>query len=484
VVLLALGGALLGFLPHNFRRHRIFLGDSGSLVVGFLLGAASLVGLTNSDGVWYILPAALALGLPLAECGITVLRRTARAMTIERHESPRERFVLNQGPPRLFTPDARHIPHRLLGLGLSTPAALAVLYGGAVALGALAFVSVRWPWIGLWGGIAAALVLAYSATRWWYEELRLLDRGALLPLFMNQFVHHRMTHAVWDAGIATLAFLIAATLIPGVGATTAELWPRTGLVVGAMVAGLWLARIYRGAYLHAGLAEAIRATRAVVVGLVLAMLAWWFVVGGHWRVAGWLLFGYLTLTGVVGARLTFRLLEYVHQRAAQGQRRAVIFGAGRAGRQALATMLGNPMLGFFPLGFVDDDERLHGAELHGYPVHDAGPGLVELFGRLGATDLVLSAPTAAPERRSAIAEQCRQAGVRLLTYEVQWAAPPDPLSVGTSPPDPLSLSGEGEPLLTFCPPSPEGRGGQGVRPEGRGGQGVRPEGRGGQGVRT
>jgi len=147
VVLLALGGALLGFLPHNFRRQRIFLGDSGSLVVGFLLGAASLVGLTK-DGVWLFLPAALALGMPLAECGITVLRRTARAMTIERHDTPQERFSMTQGPPRLFTPDARHIPHRLLGLGLSTPAALAVLYGGAIVLGALAFVSVRCPWIG------------------------------------------------------------------------------------------------------------------------------------------------------------------------------------------------------------------------------------------------------------------------------------------------------------------------------------------------
>ncbi len=437
VVLLALGGALLGFLPHNFRRHRIFLGDSGSLVVGFLLGAASLVGLTR-DGVWYILPAVLALGLPLAECGITVLRRTARAMTIERHESPRERFVMNQGPPRLFTPDARHIPHRLLGLGLSTPAALAVLYGSAVVLGALAFVSVRWPWIGLWGGIVAAAILAYSATRWWYEELRFLDRGALLPLFMNQFVHHRMTHAVWDAGVATLAFLVAATLVPGAAAGMPDLWLRTGLVVGAMVAGLWLARIYRGSYLHAGLAEAIRATRAVIVGLILAMVAWWIVVGGHWRVAGWLLFGYLTLTGVVGARLVFRLLEYVHQRAAQGQRRVVIFGAGRAGRQALATMLANPILGFLPLGFVDDDERLHGAELHGYPVHEASDGLVELFQRLGVTDLVLSAPGAAPERRSTIAEQCRRGGVRLLTYQVQWDAAED----WAAPAEPLAASGE------------------------------------------
>ena len=448
VVLLALGGALLGFLPHNFRRQRIFLGDSGSLVVGFLLGAASLVGLTK-DGVWLFLPAALALGLPLAECGITVLRRTARAMTIERHDTPQERFSMTQGPPRLFTADARHIPHRLLGLGLSTPAALAVLYGGAIALGALAFVSVRWPWIGLWGGIVAVIILAYSATRWWYEELRFLDRGALLPLFMNQFVHHRLTHAVWDAVVVTLAFLLTATIVPGAAPGTAELWQRTTLVVGSMVVGLWVARIYRGAYLHAGLAEVIRATRAVFVGLILAIVAWQLVVGDSWRVAGWMLFGYLTLTGVVGARLIFRLLEYVHQRAAQGQRRVVIYGAGRAGRQALATMLANPILGFLPLGFVDEDTHLQGAQLHGYPVYDTSEGLEQLFAREGVTDLVLSAPGVGVERRSAIDAACQRGGVRLLTYQVQWTSSSDSLEsspsgpLESSPPDPLSLRERG-----------------------------------------
>ena len=486
VVLLALGGALLGFLPHNFRKQRIFLGDSGSLVVGFLLGAASLVGLTG-NGVWYALPAVLALGMPLAECGITVLRRTARAMTIVRHDTS-ERFTLTQGPPRLFTPDARHIPHRLLGLGLSTPAALAVLYAGAIVLGVLAFVSVQWPMLGLWGGLIAALVLAYSATRWWYEELRFLDRGALLPLFMNSFVHHRLTHAVWDAAVVTLAFLLTATIIPGAAPGPTDLLERTTVIVTAMVLGLWVARIYRGAYLHAGLAEVIRATRAVLIGLFFAIVAWRFIVAEPWRGAGWLLFGYLTLTGVVGARLIFRLLEYVHQRAAQGQRRVVIFGAGRAGRQALAAMLANPSLGFLPLGFVDEDQRLHGAELHGYRVYGNGDALPDLLSRLGATDLVLSAPEAAPERRAAIDAACRRAGVRVIAYQVQWGASdltPQPL--GTSPPDPLSLSGEGALEFEFGFPlsgTERGTGGEDKLSGTERGPGGEVPGRGGHGVRT
>ena len=230
IVLLGLGGALLGFLPHNFRKQRIFLGDSGSLVIGFLLGAASLVGLTQ-HGVWLVLPAVLALGLPLAECGITVLRRTARAVTIER-ATDLDHFVMRSGSPRLFTPDARHIPHRLLGLGLSQRGALTVLYGSALMLGALAWTSVRWPWVGLWGGVAAALILAFAATRWWYEELRLIDRGALLPLFDNGFVHRRATHAAFDAAAAALAFLAAIALTDHVPGEASQAWLRAAVVVG------------------------------------------------------------------------------------------------------------------------------------------------------------------------------------------------------------------------------------------------------------
>jgi UDP-GlcNAc:undecaprenyl-phosphate GlcNAc-1-phosphate transferase len=421
-VLLALGGALIGFLPHNFSRRRIFLGDSGSLVVGFLLGAASLVGLTREDGSWLLLPAMLALGMPLAECGITVLRRTMRAMTIERSEPGgwRERFVLRQGPPRLFTPDARHIPHRLLGLGLSRRSALAVLYGSAGVLGALAVAAVRWPWVGMWGGLAAVVVLAYAATRWWYVELRLIDRGALLPLFTNAFVHSRLTHMAWDASVAAVAFLFTATVMPGAVHDPGQLWLRTLLVAAATLAGLSVARIYRGTYLHAGISEVVRAVRAGLVAALCAWAAWRLVVGEPWRIAAWILFTYLLLTGVVGVRLLYRLFEYLHMRASGGSRRVLIHGAGRPARQALASMLANPALGFEPLGFVDDDPHLAGAELHGYPVYRGGARLGETLTTLGAMDLVLATPGLTPEQRNAVGETCRGAGVRMLSFDVRW----------------------------------------------------------------
>ncbi len=153
-------------------------------------------------------------------------------------------------------------------------------------------------------------------------------------------------------------------------------------------------------------------------------MAWWLVVGEPWRAAGWLLFGYFTLTGVVGARMLFRLLEHTHERAGPGSRRALIFGAGRVGRLALHAMRANPGPGFIPVGYVDDDPRLWGAEVRGYPVHGGSDRLAELLERLRVDALVL-AEGAEPARRAEIAALCAARGTRLVAFTVAWDEAPD-----------------------------------------------------------
>jgi FlaA1/EpsC-like NDP-sugar epimerase len=85
-------------------------------------------------------------------------------------------------------------------------------------------------------------------------------------------------------------------------------------------------------------------------------------------------------------------------------------------------MLGNPALGFLPLGFVDDEAGLSGAEVQGYPVHGGNGELDGILERLAPSDLVLAVPGAAPEQRDALARTCAQRGVRLVTFDVQWTA--------------------------------------------------------------
>jgi UDP-GlcNAc:undecaprenyl-phosphate GlcNAc-1-phosphate transferase len=117
VVLLSalLGGSLLAFLAYNSYPARVFLGDTGSMFLGFALAAIGLMGNYKSQitTIWF--PAILVLGLPILETVLSMLRR----------------FV--QGRP-LFAADAHHTHHRLLRMGLSQRQVVLVLYGVSLLL--------------------------------------------------------------------------------------------------------------------------------------------------------------------------------------------------------------------------------------------------------------------------------------------------------------------------------------------------------------
>jgi len=117
----SLGGALVGFLFHNFNPARIFMGDSGSMFLGFILASASLlgVGTQKSPTLVAIVVPILALGLPIADMLFTIARRFLSRRSI---------FVADRG----------HIHHRLLDLGLTHRRAVLSLYMVSVTFTALA----------------------------------------------------------------------------------------------------------------------------------------------------------------------------------------------------------------------------------------------------------------------------------------------------------------------------------------------------------
>lgn len=133
-------GICLGFLPHNVSPARIFMGDSGSMLLGLLLASAviSLTGGLDANGLSsenlapallpLLLPVAI-LAIPLVDMGLAIIRRTSAG------RSP-------------FAPDKEHLHHRLLNIGHSTRQAAFVLYLWTAAIAfpfsASAFLPVRW----------------------------------------------------------------------------------------------------------------------------------------------------------------------------------------------------------------------------------------------------------------------------------------------------------------------------------------------------
>jgi UDP-GlcNAc:undecaprenyl-phosphate GlcNAc-1-phosphate transferase len=158
----ALTGALLGFLRHNWHPARIFLGDSGSLVVGFFLAVFAVRGSTTSSGTLLGLIPIFALSYLLLDTGISMLRRWLRGSPLSRA-------------------DGRHIHHQLLALGLTPRRAVTVLYAKAATIAVLGL-GVTFVPPGVTLAITAVavvlvLVILIYGVRWLeYDEI--LEAGA------------------------------------------------------------------------------------------------------------------------------------------------------------------------------------------------------------------------------------------------------------------------------------------------------------------
>jgi UDP-GlcNAc:undecaprenyl-phosphate GlcNAc-1-phosphate transferase len=156
VMTLVLAGAILGFLRYNFNPATIFLGDCGSLFVGFMLSALALQGMQKSPTIVAVAIPVVSFGLPILETALSIVRR------------------LISGRP-IFTGDREHIHHKLLQRGLSQRQVVTVLYGVS-AIFAMLSLFLLWP-----TGSTLGLVLAVLGIGIWMgvQHLNYLEFGEL-----------------------------------------------------------------------------------------------------------------------------------------------------------------------------------------------------------------------------------------------------------------------------------------------------------------
>jgi len=186
-------GAMVGFLRYNFHPARIFLGDSGALLLGFIVGACAIsTSHQMTDRLAQTTPF-IALGLPLMELGLTVVRRILREVRVlaPGNEARGHKLLLRR--PALFSADRDHVHHRLLLLGMSHRNAVLVLYGAGAVICAGSFALARLGNL-LRAPVLAALVIASVAgiRSLGYRDLRRI-RSELLQRFLESRANGRRT---------------------------------------------------------------------------------------------------------------------------------------------------------------------------------------------------------------------------------------------------------------------------------------------------
>jgi len=115
ITALALAGSCIGFLRSNFPPARIFLGDTGSLLLGFVIAVIGMQGFLKGTTALTLLVPLIAVGVPVLDTCLAILRRSVRRT-------------------HLFQADREHLHHRLLRIGLSQRQAVGVLYWASIFL--------------------------------------------------------------------------------------------------------------------------------------------------------------------------------------------------------------------------------------------------------------------------------------------------------------------------------------------------------------
>jgi UDP-GlcNAc:undecaprenyl-phosphate/decaprenyl-phosphate GlcNAc-1-phosphate transferase len=144
----SLGGATVGFLVYNFNPASIFMGDTGSMFLGYVLAIGSIQTSQKSSTAVAILVPIVALGLPIADTLLAMIRR-----------------AVNRQP--MFSADRAHIHHKLLDLGLSQKQAVLTLYGASILLGGMALL------LTVASGFQTALILLTMGTAGFFGIRRL-----------------------------------------------------------------------------------------------------------------------------------------------------------------------------------------------------------------------------------------------------------------------------------------------------------------------
>ncbi len=400
---LALALACAGFLPFNLRPRKsaaVFMGDSGSQVLGFALAA---LGLSAS---WKVAGTTVAtLLLPILVLAVPILDTTL--VTVVR---------LLDGRP-VYQGGRDHTSHRLVYHGLSEKRAVVLLAVISAALGAtsLFYAVLDNAWVTLIGVLLTfALLVQFASVLSDVERAPGLvrDRGWLRTFVANP---RRLVESLVDFALVTAAFAAAYYLrVQGSGTAYDRhiFLVSLAVLLAVRYAAFIPFGLYRGVWRYAGARDAASIVAAVVVSEVVAYLildatqVW----GPFPRSI--FIIDALVCTVLVGAS---RFWERAFVRAVSsltgrgGRRRTLIVGAGRGGRSLLRELRETP--GEQVVGFVDDDPRLARRRLQGVPVLGGLMEIEPILSRARPDSVLVTIPDAPHERLGLVIDACTLADV-------------------------------------------------------------------------
>ena len=410
--LVGLIGACLAFLRYNSHPASIFLGDTGSMFLGFILGVVSLKTFTKNTFTLSLAIPMLVLGVPIYDALLAIWRRSVRRWLVGAQPGA--------GAKRrgIMQPDLEHLHHRLLKAGMSTRRAATLLCAGNATLVAFSLLITTFKSHATGIFLIALLAGAYVLMRH-LAVLELRDTGQALLAGLRRPSHSMLktlAYPVWDMVCLTGSVAIAmwALETPGAG-----FWHEWFLDLPVWVTPtftlLAVSRTYQIIWTRARARDVFMLIAMLGLGLFLS-LGIALLIDPYNNITKWLLWtlvvGALSHPLIVGVRMVYWLVEALaiwpssQNELSPDSERMVLYGAGGRCRLFLrergfnASRKGD---GRIIVGLIDDEPSLHSQWVYGHMVLGGGKDLPRLIDPHHLTGIIITAGLR-PEAREAVGE--------------------------------------------------------------------------------
>jgi UDP-GlcNAc:undecaprenyl-phosphate GlcNAc-1-phosphate transferase len=403
-------GTLIGFLVFNFAPASIFMGDCGSMFVGFFLASSVLLNQVGgrSRGVMSILAVpALILFVPIFDTTfVTVLRKLWGRKA-------------SQG-------GRDHTSHRLVALGLSERAAVLMLYGFALLAGIISLlVRELQPTQSL--ALIAFFVLiltivgVYLSKVKVYEEQQedlALQNNAAFGFLLNLSHKRRVFEVILDAILIALAYYGSYVLIFG-SIEESENWAlfikSLPILIVLKLFAFLVVGVYRGIWRYTSIEDLVTFAKAVILGTALSILALLLLYRfEHFSRTVFIVDAILLFAAFGGSRMAFRLFrQFLPNQISKEGRKVLIYGAGDGGEMILRELKNNPEWNYAPVGFVDDDPLKKDKLILGLRVYSGNGSLQKICRENQVEEILLSTTRFSPVRLEEIRKICQDTEVSL-----------------------------------------------------------------------
>jgi UDP-GlcNAc:undecaprenyl-phosphate GlcNAc-1-phosphate transferase len=416
LLLSGFAGALVGFLIFNFNPASIFMGDCGSMFIGFFLASSVLlnqVGGRSRNIISVLAVPALILLVPIFDTTfVTVIRKIWGRKA-------------SQG-------GRDHTSHRLVALGLSERDAVLMLYAFAILAGATALLVrqlqptqsialiIFFVLILTIIGVYLSKVKVYEEQD---EELALKNKAAFG--FLLNLSHKRRVFEIFlDVFLISLSYYASYTLIFGPIEETDNwnLFLKTlPLLIVLKLFSFLAFGVYRGIWRYTSVQDFFTFAKGVGLGSVLSLLSILLL----YRFQGFsrtvfILDALILFAALSGSRMAFKFFRQILRTPVRTTgRRVLIYGAGDGGELVLRELYNNPDWNYAPVGFVDDDPLKKDKVIHGLKVYGGNGSLAKICYDNAVEEILITSVKITPERLREIRETCAEAEVSLKRAQLK-----------------------------------------------------------------